>query len=87
MLAFATADPEVAVFSAGAVVPPRLGGRRAAFVRAPAPGRGAAGAARGAAARPPGARSLVSFLVGGALIAALVDIPLFARTTIYPTPS
>ena len=27
---------------------------------------------------------LVSFFVGAALIAALIDIPLFARTTIYP---
>lgn len=28
---------------------------------------------------------LVSFFVGAALIAALVDIPVFARTTVYPT--
>ena len=27
---------------------------------------------------------LVSFFVGAALIAALIDIPLFARTTVYP---
>ena len=33
--------------------------------------------------RRPGARSLVSFFVGAALIAALIDIPIFARTTIY----
>ena len=34
--------------------------------------------------RRPGARWLVSFFVGAALIAALVDIPIFARTTVYP---
>ena len=27
---------------------------------------------------------LVSFFIGAALIAALIDIPLFARTTVYP---
>jgi len=85
ILAFATADPEIQVFSdqglwylLGSVV------AAAAFVwhqrRTPAPlvPRGALGrtAAWGSL--------LVSFFVGAALIAALIDIPLFARTTIYP---
>lgn len=84
VLAFATADPEVAVFSpqgpwfllASALA-------TAAFVvhlrRAPRPV-----VPRGAVrARPAWGSLVVSFLVGWALIAALVDIPLFARTTIH----
>lgn len=40
---------------------------------------------RGAfAARPAWGALVVSFLVGSALIAALVDIPFFARLTVYP---
>ena len=35
-------------------------------------------------ARPAWGALLVSFLVGAALIAALVDVPIFARTTRYP---
>ena len=39
---------------------------------------------RGALRRTPAWGSLlVSFFVGAALIAALIDIPIFARTTIY----
>ncbi|QSR27028.1 MFS transporter [Nocardioides aromaticivorans] len=82
VLAFATADPEVAVFSpqgpwflvgsALALVLLLLHLRRAADPIVP----------RGALRATPAWGSLVvSFLVGWALIAALVDIPLFARTT------
>ncbi|AIY17969.1 MFS transporter [Pimelobacter simplex] len=82
VLAFATADPEVAVFSpqgpwflagsAIAVVLLLLHLRRAASPIVP----------RGALRPTPAWGALVvSFLVGWALIAALVDIPLFARTT------
>lgn len=82
VLAFATADPEVAVFSpqgpwflagsAVAVVLLVLHLRRATDPIVP----------RGALRATPAWGSLVvSFLVGWALIAALVDIPLFARTT------
>lgn len=82
VLAFATADPEVAVFSpqgpwflvgsAIAVVLLVLHLRRA---DAPIVPRGAL------RATPAWGSLVVSFLVGWALIAALVDIPLFARTT------
>lgn len=84
VLAFASADPEVAVFN------PRGGWfllgsafAGAAFVvhlfRAEAPL-----IPRTALAATPAWGSLVvSFLVGWALIAALVDIPLFARTTTH----
>ncbi|WP_367650795.1 MFS transporter [Nocardioides sp. zg-1308] len=85
ILAFATADPKIEVFSPrgrwyllGAV----LGAvafvwhvRRAANPLVP----------RGALRRTPAwGALLVSFFVGAALIAALIDIPLFARTTVYP---
>ncbi|KRE96104.1 MFS transporter [Nocardioides sp. Soil774] len=85
ILAFATADPKVEVFS------PRgrwylLGAAVATGVlvrhlrRAPAPL-----VPRGALRRTPAwGALLVSFFVGAALIAALIDIPLFARTTVYP---
>ncbi|MBS2938175.1 MFS transporter [Nocardioides sp. J2M5] len=85
ILAFATADPKVEVFSPrgrwyllGALV------ATAAFVwhvrRAAAPL-----VPRGALRRTPAwGALLVSFFVGAALIAALIDIPLFARTTVYP---
>ena len=84
ILAFATADPKVEVFSPrgrwyllGAVV---AGG---VFVwhlrRAPRPL-----VPRGALRRTPAwGALLVSFFIGAALIAALIDIPLFARTTVY----
>jgi MFS family permease len=85
ILAFATADPQVSVFSP--VGPWLLAGSVAAAVlfvvhlrRAPQPlvPRDAfrATASWGALA--------VSFFVGAALIAALVDIPIFARVTVYP---
>lgn len=85
ILAFATADPKIEVFSdqgwwylLGAVV------GAVAFVvhlrRAESPllPRGAL------AARPAWGSVVVSFFVGAALIAALIDVPLFARTTVYP---
>ena len=84
ILAFATADPRVQVFSdqglwylLGAVVAAvvlALHLRRSAAPLVP----------RGALRRTPAwGAVLVSFFVGAALIAALIDIPLFARTTIY----
>ena len=85
ILAFATADPRIEVFSdqgfwylLGSAV------ATAAFVvhlvRAEAPL-----VPRGALRRTPAWGSmLVSFFVGAALIAALIDIPVFARTTSYP---
>ena len=85
ILAFATADPRIEVFSPrgrwyllGAVL------ASAAFVwhvrRASDPL-----VPRGALRRTPAwGALLVSFFAGAALIAALIDIPLFARTTVYP---
>lgn len=85
ILAFATADPKVEVFS------PRgrwylLGAATAAIVfwwhvrRAANPL-----VPRHALTRTPAwGALLVSFFIGAALIAALIDIPLFARTTVYP---
>ena len=84
ILAFATADPKVQVFSAqgrwyllGSVV------ATVAFVlhvrRAPTPL-----VPRRALRRTPAwGALLVSFFIGAALIAALIDIPIFARTTTY----
>ncbi|RYB92137.1 MFS transporter [Nocardioides oleivorans] len=85
ILAFATADPKIEVFSPrgrwyllGAVVASAVFTwhvRRAAHPLVP----------RGALRRTPAwGALLVSFFVGAALIAALIDIPLFARTTVYP---
>jgi MFS family permease len=84
ILAFATADPKVQVFSdqglwyllgsALATVAFVLHLRRSAAPLVPS----------GALRRTPAWGSmLVSFFVGAALIAALIDIPLFARTTVY----
>jgi MFS family permease len=85
ILAFATADPKIQVFSdrgwwfllgsaiASALFVVHL--RRAAAPLVP----------RGALRRTPAwGALLVSFFIGSALIAALIDIPLFARTTVYP---
>ncbi len=83
ILAFATADPEVQVFSPAG--PYYLGLSALAGVlfvlhnrRSPAPliPHGAFGR------RPAWGSVLVSFFVGAALIAALVDIPIFARITV-----
>lgn len=85
ILAFATVDPKVqAISDHGAWY---LGGAAvaaAAFVwhmrRSPS-----ALVPRGAlAATPAWGALVVSFLVGAALIAALIDIPIFARTSVYP---
>lgn len=85
VLAFATADPAVQLFapqghwylvgSATATVILTLHLRRSTkpLIRL--------GSLR---ARPAWGALVVSFLVGAALIAALVDIPIFARTTHYP---
>ncbi|GAB3783935.1 MFS transporter [Nocardioides ungokensis] len=85
ILAFATADPKVQVFSdqgawyllgsALATVAFVLHLRRSESPLVPA----------GALRRTPAwGAMLVSFFVGAALIAALIDIPIFARTTVYP---
>ena len=86
VLAFATSDPEVSVFSpqgpwllsgsALAVVGLVVHLRRSSKPLVPR------GTLR---ARPAWGSLVVSLLVGWALIAALVDIPLFARTTTYDT--
>src|SRR6478672_5665290 len=85
ILAFATADPKVQVFSDQgawyllgsvlATVAFVLHLRRSESPLVPA----------GALRRTPAwGAMLVSFFVGAALIAALIDIPIFARTTVYP---
>jgi len=84
ILAFATADPQVEVFSAqggwylaGSAVATALFVRHVRRAAAPL-------VPHGALARTPAWGALaVSFFVGAALIAALIDIPLFARTTTY----
>ena len=84
ILAFATADPKVQVFSdqglwyllgsALAAVLFALHLRRAEAPLVP----------RGALRRTPAwGAMLVSFFIGSALIAALIDIPIFARTTVH----
>jgi MFS family permease len=85
VLAFATADPRVQVFSDQGLWY-LLGSAVAALVlvvhlrRTEEPL-----VPRGALRRTPAWGSVaVSFFVGAALIAALVDIPVFARTTSYP---
>ncbi|MCL2543822.1 MAG: MFS transporter [Nocardioidaceae bacterium] len=85
VLAFATAYPQIAVFApqgwwylAGAVVAVVLLVLHLHTASTPVIPRGLL------RARPAWGAVLVSFLVGFALIAALVDLPLFARTTIYP---
>ena len=85
ILAFATADPRVEVFApqgwwyllaaavATGVFVWHLRTDEAPLVP------------RGALRRTPAWGSLVvSFFVGAALVAALIDIPIFARTTVYP---
>ncbi|HYH34007.1 MAG TPA: MFS transporter [Nocardioides sp.] len=84
ILAFATADPKVQVFSAQGVWYLIAAALAAAALvvhlrRATAPL-----VPRGALRRTPAwGAVLVSFFVGAALIAALIDIPLFARTTVH----
>ena len=84
ILAFATADPKVQVFSERGLWY-LLGSLIAAIAfvlhlrRAEAPL-----IPRGALRRTPAwGAMLVSFFIGAALIAALIDIPIFARTTVH----
>ena len=84
VLAFATADPEVSVFSPQG--PWLLAGSALAVAGLVRHLRSSANplVPRGTLrARPAWGSLVVSLLVGWALIAALVDIPLFARTTTY----
>ncbi len=85
ILAFATADPRIQVFSdqglwylLGAAVAAAAFAVHLARAEAPLVPRGALGRT------PAWGSMLVSFFVGAALIAALIDIPIFARTTTYP---
>jgi MFS family permease len=84
IVAFATADPKVQVFSpagpwalaVSAVAAVAFAWRQRRVARPLVP--------RGALARRPAwAALLVSFFVGAALIAALVDVPVFARISVY----
>ncbi|HET8604971.1 MAG TPA: MFS transporter [Marmoricola sp.] len=84
ILAFATADPSVQVFSpagpwllAGSVLAAAGFWWRNRTVRNPLVPVGAVAAVSAWGAM------LVSFFIGSALIAALVDIPIFARITVY----
>ena len=68
-----------------ALVPPRRRGRGRRVRSAPAPHRGTRSSRPApCAALPPGAPWRSASSSGAALIAALIDIPIFARTTIYP---
>lgn len=85
ILAFATADPKIQVFSdrgrwylVGAAVAAVLFWWHLRRAERPLVPAGAL------SATPAWGSLLVSFFVGAALIAALIDIPLFARTTVYP---
>ncbi|MGZ8737648.1 MAG: MFS transporter [Nocardioides sp.] len=85
ILAFATADPEVSVFSpagpwflAGSLVSAALFWWRNRTSPHPLVPEGAL------SATPAWGALVVSFFVGAALIAALVDIPIFARVTVHP---
>ena len=84
ILAFATADPEVSVFSpAGPWLLAGSAVATAGFVwrnRVSAHPLVPHGALR---ARPAWGALVVSLFIGAALIAALVDIPIFARITVY----
>lgn len=84
ILAFSTADPEVQVFSPagpwlllGAAVALLGFWARNRSARHPLIPRGTLGAT------PAWGAMVVSFFVGSALIAALVDIPIFARVTVH----
>ena len=85
VLAFATADPEVQVLSPAG--PPLLGLAALAALAFVLRNRVARQplVPTGALRRAPAWGSLaVSFFVGAGLIAALVDVPLFARITVHP---
>ena len=85
ILAFATADPRVEVFAPqgwwyllASVVATFVFVRHLRTDEAPL-------VPRGALRRTPAWGALVvSFFIGAALVAALIDIPIFARTTVYP---
>jgi MFS family permease len=85
ILAFSTADPRIQVFAPqgwwyllGAVVATVVLVWHLRTEETPL-------VPRGALRRTPAWGSLlVSFFIGAALIAALIDIPIFARTTVYP---
>ncbi|MGZ8725721.1 MAG: MFS transporter [Aeromicrobium sp.] len=84
ILAFATADPEVQVFSPagpwllmGSALAAAGFWHRNRSVKNPLVPPGAL------SATPAWGAMVVSFFVGSALIAALVDIPIFARITVY----
>jgi MFS family permease len=84
ILAFATADPKVQVFSDQGLWY-LLGSALATLAFAVHLRRSAAPLVPPGALRrtPAWGAILVSFFIGAALIAALIDIPLFARTTTY----
>jgi MFS family permease len=85
ILAFATADPEVAVFSpAGPWLLLGSGVAAAGFAWRNRVSPHPLVPHGSVAATPAWGALLVSFFVGSALIAALVDIPIFARVTVYP---
>lgn len=85
ILAFATADPKIQVFSDQGRWYLLAAGLAAAGFAVHLRRSNAPLVPPGALRRMPAWGSLlVSFFVGAALIAALIDIPLFARTTIYP---
>ncbi|MDX6358846.1 MAG: hypothetical protein QOH37_1900, partial [Nocardioidaceae bacterium] len=85
ILAFSTADPKIEVFAPqgwwyllGAVVATGVLVWHLRTEETPL-------VPRGALRRTPAwGALLVSFFIGAALIAALIDIPIFARTTVYP---
>ncbi|MFL6132472.1 MAG: MFS transporter [Nocardioidaceae bacterium] len=86
ILAFATADPEVSLLSPAG--PWLLAGSLVAAVAFAWHVRRAAEPLvprRALAGRAAWGALLVSLFVGAALIAALVDIPIFARVTVYPS--
>jgi|tagenome__1003787_1003787.scaffolds.fasta_scaffold20975545_3 MFS family permease len=85
ILAFSTADPRVQVFAPqgwwyllAAVVATFVFAWHLRTEQAPLVPRGAFRRA------PAWGSLLVSFFIGAALVAALIDIPIFARTTVYP---
>jgi MFS family permease len=85
ILAFATSDPEVQVFSPAGPWLLAVSALAAAAFWWHARRTDHPLVPHGAFARTPAWGSLaVSFFVGAALIAALVDIPIFARVTAYP---
>jgi MFS family permease len=85
VLAFATADPKIQVFSDQGVwyllAAALAAAAFVAHVRRVERPLVPAGALR---RTPAWGAMLVSFFIGAALVAALIDIPLFARTTVYP---